>query len=190
MRTFAAIKIPLKDEQYALLEAVKLSMANQSIKWVDWYGLHLTLFFFGESSPAFVARLNLFLQDLASTMDSFDLSIKGLGFFGQKNKPKVLWLGTEPNEELNLIQDKISSFATKNGFCVSNQGFNPHITLARIKSVSVFDEFSQVLKSFNDKIRWQVHVDRIILYKSELNPKGARYSPVLWHLLKPHSSSN
>lgn len=183
MRTFAAIKIPLNNDQRVLLEELKVSMGNKPMRWVDWSGLHLTLFFFGKTSSALVSSFNLFLKDLTSEIDPFDLTINGLSVFGAASNPKVLWLGIKPCDELNYLQDKISGFATANGFRTSNHGFKPHITLARIKAISNTDNFLRVLKSYNHKIQWQLNVDRIILYKSELNPDGARYSPILWHLL-------
>lgn len=184
MRTFAAIEIPLKTKHYAQLEEIKNGMASESMKWVDWSGLHLTLFFFGESSLLFIDEFNKFLKALTSQIHSFELCIKGLGVFGQTNNPKVLWLGIEPNATVDLLQDKISLFAAQNGFHAKVEVFNPHITLSRIKGVSNVNCFLQELRSYNDKVFWQLTVDKVTLYKSEINPKGSRYSPVLWHFLK------
>ncbi|MFA5648575.1 MAG: RNA 2',3'-cyclic phosphodiesterase [Bacteroidales bacterium] len=184
MRTFAAIEIPLKIEQYAQLDVIKQSMANESIKWVDWSGLHLTLFFFGESSSVFIDKFNEFLQGLTSDFFSFDLRIKGLGVFGPNDNPKVLWLGIEPNATVNLLQEKVSLFAAQNGFHAKVDGFNPHITLARIKGISNINCFMQNLESYSDKVSWQLHIDKVTLYKSEINPKGSRYTPVFLHSLK------
>ena len=184
MRTFAAIEIPLNIEQYGQVEAIKQSMANESMRWAECSGLHLTLFFFGETSPVFIAEFDEFLQTLTSKMKPFDLFVKGLGFFGLKDNPKILYLDIEPNAMLNLLQDKISFFAEKNGFNVNIHDYTPHITLARIKSVRSIDDFLQTIKSYGDKVSWQFKVDRVALYKSESSSMGPKYSPVFWHSLK------
>ena len=48
-RIFAAIKIVPDEELSKLIKRLQTALANEKIKWVEPWNLHITLKFFGET---------------------------------------------------------------------------------------------------------------------------------------------
>ncbi|MDX9846508.1 MAG: RNA 2',3'-cyclic phosphodiesterase [Tenuifilaceae bacterium] len=178
MRTFIAIKIPVEQKLKVVLRELKDALSFERIKWVDFHTLHLTLFFLGDTPAPVVDRIgNLFKEHLYG-FSEFSISIKGLGVFGSKANPKVLWVGVEPNPELKLLERKVVELIEPLGYKPDARGFNPHITIGRIKSVGDTGLLDELVLEHETLLFQQSCIDEVILYKSELMPQGPRYTPI------------
>ena len=65
------------------------------------------------------------------------------------------------------------------GFSKEKRPFKGHLTLGRIKDKIDPKRLNDVLKEFNKFESEDFFADRIILYKSELKPKGAVYTKLV-----------
>ncbi|WP_267929093.1 RNA 2',3'-cyclic phosphodiesterase [Desulfolithobacter dissulfuricans] len=106
--------------------------------------------------------------------DFFSLRIKGVGFFPPRKRPRVIWAGIEPSEELILLHKRIETTLVGCGLSPEGRKFSPHITLARLKNtplsrVTCFLGQHALLASRT------FTVDRFLLYSSVLGRSGAKH---------------
>jgi 2'-5' RNA ligase len=64
------------------------------------------------------------------------------------------------------------------GFKSEDREFNPHLTLGRVRSQGRMIRLVEELETFEEKEFGTVPVDRILLMRSELTPKGPKYTCV------------
>jgi len=178
MRTFIALEIPLSPNSLMLLGNLKQSLSNNKIRWVNLNTLHLTLFFLGETNALQVKSVESVFRDYASQFAPVELTVKGAGTFGHKANPKVLWLGVEGNEALHDLHTIINKKVEPIGFAPDKRGFNPHITVGRIKDVSSLCDFYDSVSSFKGVTFQHSLIEKITFYKSTLTPSGAMYTPI------------
>lgn len=131
--------------------------------------LHLTLRFIGEVD----GTTFLDLKDSLATVQARPvyISIKGVGHFPPRGKPKVLWAGIEPTAELIILRNKVNSALNQVGIEPEKRKFHPHITLARLNNSPV----SRVGQFLTENSFLQIPpftVDILTLYSSTLTHKG------------------
>ena len=90
--------------------------------------LHITLLFIGADPEGEILDAAEALQDVAHS--PIDLKITGTGYFGKKERPRVVYGAIEENNSLNRLHEKIK--AALSGFNLSpdTKPYVPHITLA------------------------------------------------------------
>ena len=183
IRAFVAIQIP--DVVRAAL-AVAIAEIGASgargVRPVRPHGIHLTLKFLGDIEPVQVGPLAEAMEGAARSVAPFSLCLGDTGVFpgpGASGPARVLWVGlageVEPLRELWTALERATS---AQGFARDRRGFNPHLTLARIRdgTQSSDRQMAAVALSkvrFDDDLR--IPVDSIALMRSNLGPEGASY---------------
>jgi len=175
MRSFIAIAIP-DTVKVQLSAAVKrLEPHATDVTWCTKDQFHLTLAFLGEISPAILPHLYEKLPQLCATIQPFRCRTFGYGFFGTKRNPKTIWVGAEPVQELEALNEALCEMLNRFGFKLESETFRPHITLGRCKErarnhplVLAMDEEEQL-----DFGSWSA--DGLTLFESRLTPKGSIY---------------
>jgi RNA 2',3'-cyclic 3'-phosphodiesterase len=183
MRTFIALEIPVEQSFMQVLKTTKEELALEKIKWVNFSTLHLTLFFLGETSNKTLELVNALLSEKLLYFPTFEIEVRSLGSFGKRHNPKVLWVGIKPNEHLTNLQNIVCECVLPYGFQKDERGFNPHITIGRIKNI----EDAKVIEDIIDKQKGitlqKAKIDKLVIYESELTPKGPIYKPLFIHNL-------
>jgi len=133
-------------------------------KWVEKENIHLTYYFLGEVDDP--KSIILKLKEIRYKKK--DIPIKGISFFG--HPPKILYAKID-DKEINKLHKKI----LKKLDFTDDKPFISHITLCRIKRVRNFTNFIQTIKIFDEKTLGYMHL-KLALIKSELTPKGPKYS--------------
>ena len=128
MRLFVALSLP-EDVQQRLSG---LANGLPGARWVKPENLHLTLRFLGEVDNLAAADVDDALAKIRSP--GFDLSLNGIGHFGEGRKLRALWVGVDAIDELMRLQEKIEQALIRLGLPPEPRKFKPHITLARFKS--------------------------------------------------------
>lgn len=128
-----------------------------------------------------MTTLNGLLLTFAENISAFDFKICGAGLFPNPQRPRILWLGSEPCPELDLLARSIDQLAQKIGVAPEERRFSPHLTIGRV-SRDVNDTELRLLGSNFLKTKIDalgiVKVDHITLYRSDLLPTGAKYSTI------------
>lgn len=179
MRTFIALPVEVAGsrlEEAAMICRRRLS--TEKITWVDLSNVHITLFFLGETDPAITEGLSRGLETIASGQPPFSLQVKGLGYFGSRSSPRVLWAGISESKPALLLQKEVEALVTKYGFAPEDRDFHPHITLARLKYLRQPEKLHEVVREFSDAFFQEMPVDHMVWMESMLTPAGAVYRPL------------
>lgn len=135
--------------------------------------LHLTLRFIGEVEGTLFLDIR---EQLASVEASgFTLSVKGVGHFPPRGKPRVLWAGVEPAGELIILRNKINRALSRCGVAPEKRTFHPHVTLARLNN-SPTGRVMRFLAGNSFLLTPPFTVREFILYSSVLTSKGASHA--------------
>lgn len=179
MRAFIAIAVPPDIRGRIAKVQEGLDMLDIDVKLVEPENLHYNIKFLGEVTEADIAKVTAVLDQTVPQYDSFNLRIAGLGAFPQATYARVAWLGAkEGAQQLTALAEAIELALADAGFRREEKQFTPHLTLARISSGQHKTELITLLTEQADVDIGIIHVNEVILFKSELTPNGPVYTPM------------
>ena len=170
IRLFTALAVPddvaetLKRRQTGLLGA----------KWRSHEQLHITLSFYGEIDERRADDLAMELER-AATGGPFEITLAGVGSFGDGHRTRAVWAGVQPSERLSVLAGRCRSAAERAGVVVERRDYRPHVTLAYLTPDAAPDRIGAWIAEHNLLRSPPVRVDRFGLYSSVLTPDGSRY---------------
>lgn len=138
IRSFVAIELPdsAKRELGKIIDAL-YAADIRGIRPVRSNGVHLTLKFLGDIDADRVDAISEALSHAASPHSPFGLKLGEAGAFPNLGKPRVLWVGVQGDlEALARLQTDVEGALATVGFAKDNRGYNPHLTLARVRNES------------------------------------------------------
>jgi len=174
-RAFIAVEVTPGQEALQAWERARNTGAD--LKLVDPRQTHITLQFLGDIDEAQVGSIGSAMDAATSGVGPFTVALKGLGVFPKPSYIKVLWMGMEGAEPLVDISKRLSEGLAPLGFR-PDKPFSPHLTIARLRSGRKSKEVATLVESHGDTAFGEFTVDRIVLKKSVLTPKGPIYSDV------------
>ena len=175
-RLFAAIKVQPSENFLAKYFALKKNLKDEQIKWVDPENIHITLKFFGETPEHHIPAISIALKEAAQQSSQFKYEIQNTGIFGSSYKPRVIWFGIQPPDEILQLSENILGALENIGIERDSQNFVPHITIARIKKLEDKKFFQKVLDKYREGDIQKEEVKNFHLFESQLSPLGPRYS--------------
>ena len=187
MRAFFAIDLSSEIKNSIGILIKELAFAGKGIKWVGQGNLHVTLKFLGEVEDGRLAEIFYAVNQAAGGSGSFKLKAGTLGFFPGPKRPKVLWAGiTEGGGKVSEIYAAIEKRLFQCGFPKEEKEstFVPHITIGRIKTLSVENALIRSMEEKKGIPFGSMEADRIVIMKSVLGKDGPQYSPVYEIYLK------
>jgi 2'-5' RNA ligase len=179
MRLFVGIELSdtIKALLTSLIDSVKPSAP--SAKWVRPENAHLTLVFLGWVDDEKVPLIEDRLRAAAKGHRSFTLTLKGAGGFGTQKRPRVLWVGVEgETDQAAALHASLEAELTPLGFEPEKREFKMHLTLARSKTPKGDPALAKAIEKLRTPTLGEIRVEDIVLFRSELSPKGTRYSVV------------
>lgn len=181
MRLFIAIALPqpVKDEAECVQKELRRSVPDGSVRWTTPEQFHLTLRFLGQVEEDKVAALQDAFRRACENFAPLELRAQGIGFFPNPRSPRVIWVGIEEiTGRLAALQGAIQE--QTQGFTAeaAEKKFTGHITLGRVKGLrhSEAQCLAQCGARLADKVLGEWTAAEVLLYQSELSPKGARHS--------------
>lgn len=173
MRLFVALHVPSE-----LLDAIEADVVDPlrehlpGARWTRPEGRHLTLAFLGEVPDEQIADVGAALDSAAAPHEAFEARFADVGGFPNLRRPRVLWVGIGAGAEpMAALARSVATGLGPLGFEAEKRPFAGHLTLARFKvpkPVGELPEVSVPSQPFD--------VAEIVLFRSQLHPKGARYS--------------
>jgi RNA 2',3'-cyclic 3'-phosphodiesterase len=182
MRLFIAIDIDkkIRDALSRLQQKLKtgVDIKKGDVKWVEPDNIHLTLKFLGEVKDEKVADICNIVKDIADKYKSFDLDIEQLGCFGGRIA-RVIWVGTGTGSD-NLIRlaKDIDDHLALAGWGEEEKEFAGHLTICRIKNQKAGAKLAAICEDYKDFKAGVISVDSVLVYQSQLTPRGPIYSVV------------
>ncbi len=179
VRTFLAIPLPASVKETLAQLIKELRETSADVRWVRPEGIHLTLWFFGSLSEDRLARLKEALAR-ESLGESFQLRGQGLGTFPPGGRPRVIWVGVSGDlDRLRELKRRLDKIVVPLGFEPERRPFTPHFTLGRVKSTRGLARLLKALSHFKEAFSLPpFEVREIVLYRSDLRPDGACYTPL------------
>ena len=185
IRTFVAIELPSAVGNTALSLHSTVEARPKVVKWVKLKNIHLTLKFIGETPQDLIPDINSALGKAVKSHHDFSLIIKGTGVFPKKERPRILWLGTDGEvDHLFELVKNINRALDPLGFPAEEREFSSHITIGRIRyPQNITPDVTAFLNSEYEPI--PLTVEKVSLFQSDLVPGGPIYSILGVHQLTP-----
>jgi 2'-5' RNA ligase len=178
MRTFIAIEIPPEINSALMDLQTELRRAGADVSWTKPENLHLTLNFLGEVDEKRIVDVERACVSSAAEFQPFTLSLNDTGVFPNARQPKVLWAGLSGGIEIVIaIRNRLGDRLSLIGFKRDEKKFHPHLTVGRLKSNKKVRELLALADAYRLPAL-SFLVTEIVLMKSELQPAGAKYTPM------------
>jgi RNA 2',3'-cyclic 3'-phosphodiesterase len=179
VRLFVALEIPseVRDSFAALikeLRAADSSFSKNRARWVRPENLHVTLKFIGHVDSGKLDGIRAALAEVRSSR--VDLRFRGLGFFPNGKRPKVLWVGIEASPNLAPLASAIEARLGKLGILGETREFAPHLTLARFDPPGISEGLSAIVQENVAREFGAVASGEFHLFESKTKPTGAEYT--------------
>jgi 2'-5' RNA ligase len=109
----------------------------------------------------------------------FEVHFTGVGTFPSLSRINVVWVGiTHGQEQLSEISHQIEPKLRQAGLAPDNKGFNPHLTIARVKSGVNRAVLADAVAKMRDLEFGTMPVKCVKLKRSTLTPKGPIYNTI------------
>jgi 2'-5' RNA ligase len=176
MRAFLGISIPEDIKQKIL--AVQKKFSDFDIKFVEPENLHFNLKFFRDIDNENVEKLRQILGEIVKKYEPFEIEIKGLGVFPNKNYIRVVWIGVKEGcNTLVSLADEIQNSIESLGF-LKEEKFVPHLTLGRVRTARNKENLKRLVEELQDIEIGKMKVNEIKFFQSKLSPTGPVYEEV------------
>ncbi len=154
-----------------------LALTGAPLKLVDPNILHFTLRFLGEIPQQTVGKVKEAMDAL--TFERFYVALNGLGAFPNLRRINVIWVGlTEGQDKLEGIFQQLEPKLGQFGIPPDNKGFNPHLTIARVKSNLKKEALADFITKQENLEFGRMAVTTLRLKKSTLTPRGPVYGTI------------
>jgi 2'-5' RNA ligase len=151
----------------------RLASDDPRPRWVPVENLHLTLVFLGDTDADEVPAILRAIRTLATGQPPFDIRLGGIGTFGGRRRPQVLWMGLEAGAETvaGLAESLAAALRPEELGGAERPAHRPHLTLARGGSRDLVARAGAALGEHRPTWR----ADRIELLRSHIGTGPARY---------------
>ena len=182
IRAFIAIDLH-SDVQQKLGDIIRRlkPLAGDAVRWVPEHNIHVTLKFLGDTSPANLEVLKKIITSESGRYTPMALTLTALGAFPNLRRPRVIWVGVEAPPALAAITRGIEAETLRLGYAAEDRPFSPHLTLGRLSHNASPDDIRKIgelLVRFPTTLDAAVTVKTVTLFRSDLLPGGAVYTPI------------
>lgn len=178
-RIFIAVPVKAENEFLTAYNDIRTRLNDEGIKWVEAFNLHLTLKFLGETEEERIERIKEVLLKTVENYSQFEFAVTGLGSFGPRKKPTVVYAGIEGQEILKNMALRIDSMLSEIGFEPESRPYKAHLTLGRIKFLNNPEKLNKVIRIYENKFFQKAWAEKLILFESILKREGPTYRPLL-----------
>jgi RNA 2',3'-cyclic 3'-phosphodiesterase len=181
MRLFVALDLPAGVRQALGDLIARLKPLCPSARWVRPEGMHVTLKFIGHAIAGDdVEKLGAARAALASVRsgEPVEIRYRGVGFFPDARRPRVVWCGVEASANLVQLAADIERGLELLGIPPEKHVFVPHLTLARFKSPEKIDALERLASEWAAHGFGSARETEFHLFESILKPGGSEYRKI------------
>ncbi len=175
----AFLAIPLPQQLQDSISAVQRQLQTRipDARWVRPKNLHLTLHFFGEIGEESLEKIKVSVLSVKGCRRPFIVAVKGLGAFPNRHRPRIIWLGLEPKDQLRQLHQECSQALHQAGVVTDTRPYSPHLTIGRLRQSK--SDLTALFSTIEPKQVGQLPVDKLVLFASRSQPGGAEHIPLL-----------
>lgn len=189
-RVFCAVELPAEVRKQLEEHILKLRKAVPDVaaSWSRVENIHLTLKFFGNVALDRIEVISAAASRAVTEFSPFPIGVEDTGVFPRPSRPQVLWIGvSDPSGRLSALQARLENECAAMGFPKEDRAYRPHLTIARIRRPEgarrLADAHLQIPFPTTD-----IELNELILFRSELSPKGSKYTPISTHQIRKKSA--
>jgi 2'-5' RNA ligase len=180
VRLFVALEIPsaVRDNLAAMIEELRAADAaakKNKARWVRAGNLHVTLKFIGNVGAGKLDAIRTALGEVSGG-GAVELRFRGLGFFPNEKRPRVLWAGIVASPNLAPLAAGIDARLEKLGIPSETREFAPHLTLARFDPPGISETLRAAAQENVAREFGAVRTGEFHLFESKTRPTGAEYT--------------
>jgi 2'-5' RNA ligase len=178
LRLFVAVDVPdrIKGELASAVAPYRERIPGA--RWTRSEAWHVTLKFLGATWPRLLEMVREAVEATARETEAFETRLTEMGVFPGPGRARVVWAGLADAEGRFTPMVKLLDAFLSEHFVPEKRAFTPHLTLARLNPPRNISEFAPELIGTAVPSDSFV-VDRLVLYRSHLSPRGATYEPIL-----------
>jgi 2'-5' RNA ligase len=181
VRAFIAVEVSSEIKEKIALLMERFRRTGVRAGWVHPHNVHLTLVFLGDISIAMSEDVHKVMDSVVSSEKPFICEISGLGYFGKRDRPRVVWADIKGDVQFLVdIQNRLCAGIKSLGIRIDDRPFVPHLTFARIRSPQNINELVRDIDVHKKDYFGKFEVDNLVLFKSDLGSGGPEYT-VLQH---------
>jgi len=177
VRAFLAVPVPEAARAGIADACGRLGRCLPGVRFGSAEQVHVTLHFFAALDPDGVAGVQAAARAGASRVAPYRMGLAGAGAFPDPRRARVLWLGIRPGaDETARLAAEVGAALRERGLPVEDRPFRAHVTLARLREphpgvAAALDAGRAVTIDPFD-------VARLVLFRSELSPRGAVHTEI------------
>ena len=174
-RTFIALPFEVGPRFLQARQHIMTALKGERISWVDPGRYHVTLRFLGDLEISAIEEIGSALQERVTIPDRILLQLSGLGSFGPRKKPRVIWVGFEETGFFELLKDEVDLIVEQCGIPTTEQLFRAHLTLGRVRSLSDLNSYYKLIGEMSQQFNDSVLFKKLVFFRSKLGPQGPEY---------------
>ena len=178
IRSFLAFELPVDIKSTIMAVSEDVRQLPLDVRWVNVTDIHLTIVFMGNVQEEQIKPIQDTVKEVCQGYGPFSIAIKGIGLFGSRRNPRVLWIGL--NGAINRMacfRDDLQKKLRRFGIKEEKRRFKPHLTLGRFrKGGRAGAHLNDLLSKYHDLTSPECTIEELVLFKSDLKPGGAVYS--------------
>jgi 2'-5' RNA ligase len=175
LRVFFAIELDARarDAATTVVHALQDAPNANPVRWIREESFHVTLRFIGDVERARIQALSDGVRNQTAALRPFRLEIGGVRLFPSRRDPRFLVLDVGPGEQLEELAEAVGRGVAMAGIALESRPFRPHLTLGRIRGKKHPAVTGGVTVAGEGCV-----VNDAVLFKSDLHPSGAQYTPI------------
>lgn len=178
IRIFFAIELPAaaKDKLGEFISLLKKKSKSHAIRWTRPENLHITLQFLAEVKTEHLNNLSYQVRAYLQPHHSLGFTLGSLHLFPHPYRPRVIVFDISPQDKLGQLAQAIGKGIVTSHYQIEDRPFRGHLTIGRIKHAQgVSLNFLSELPTLDME---SIPVKEIVLFRSEPQPDGSRYTPL------------
>jgi 2'-5' RNA ligase len=145
------------------------------VAWTPRDNVHVTLKFLGGVETPRLDSIAAALGAAVRDVKGFEIAVEGLGAFPSRTRARVLWAGIGAGApQLATVAGRVEQALEPFGFPRETRPFAAHVTLGRVREPRASPRLASALEA--PAAFGRQPVVRVSLMRSELSPRGARYT--------------
>jgi 2'-5' RNA ligase len=174
LRLFAAVDLPERAKEAAVRATEPWRERYPKGRWIPPENWHVTVKFMGRTWPRLREWVGEACRDAAGSIRPFRLSLEGMGAFPGPTRARVLWVGLVDSESSLPALARALDERLAREFRPEKRPFRSHLTVARFNPPVLMGDDREALEDVAIETD-PFPVRSLVLYRSHLSPRGARY---------------
>jgi RNA 2',3'-cyclic 3'-phosphodiesterase len=175
-RIFIAVDTPADVRKEIALLRDAIAAESPGVRWEAAGKYHCTLQFLGNTPQERLEAVERRVALAAGGSPPLSLAYRGIGFFPDAVRPRVLWVGVHDEAgDLARLQEQIAQGLAGEGFAREERPFHPHVTLGRLDASRPVHRLIEIVETRTFE-HPPVIVPAVEIMQSVPGPRGSSYT--------------